>query len=90
MSVEIALSSIFARYSDNQLNIKVEGNTVGECFKDLFRQHPNLEKMLMTREGKLQRAYDIYINGESTYPREMTKPIKDGDKLNIVFIIYGG
>ena len=90
MSVEIELSSIFARYSDNQLNIKVEGNTVGECLNDLIRQFPNLEKMLLNKDGKLQHVYDVYINGESAYPMEMKKPVKDGDKLNIVFIIHGG
>ena len=90
MSVEIELSSIFARYSDNQLNIKVEGNTVGECLNDLIRQFSNLEKMLLNKDGKLQHVYDVYINGESAYPMEMKKPVKDGDKLNIVFIIHGG
>jgi molybdopterin converting factor small subunit len=90
MSVEIELSPIFARYSNNQLNISVEGKTVGECFNDLFRQFPDLKKMLLTREGNLQHAYDVYINGKSAYPMEMKKPVKDGDKLNIVFIIHGG
>ena len=90
MSVEIELSPIFARYSNNQLNIKVEGSTVGECLNDLIRQFPNIEKMLLNKYGKLQHAYDVYINGESAYPMEMKKPVKDGDKLSIVFIIHGG
>jgi molybdopterin converting factor small subunit len=90
MSVEIELSSVFGRFTDNKLNFQVEGKTVGECLKKLFTQYPKLGKVLLTSEGKLQRAYDVYINGESAYPREMTKPVKDGDKLNIVFIIYGG
>lgn len=90
MSVEIELSPIFARYANNQLNVKVEGNTVGECLNDLLRQHPDLKKILLNREGKLQHAYGIYINGKSIYPMEMKKPVKDGDKLNIVFIIHGG
>jgi molybdopterin converting factor small subunit len=90
MSAEIELASMFGRYTNNQLKIKVEGKTVGECFKDLFRQYPDLEKILMTKDGKLYHRYDVYINGESSYPKEMTKPVRDGDKLNIVFIIYGG
>jgi len=90
MSAEIALSSIFGRYTNNQLNIKVEGSTVGECLNDLFRQFPKLKKMLLNKEGNLQHAYDVYINGESAYPMEMKKPVRDGDKLNIVFIIHGG
>ncbi|MCK4274858.1 MAG: hypothetical protein KAW90_08180, partial [Dehalococcoidales bacterium] len=65
MSVEIELSSIFASFTDNQLNIKAEGNTVGECLNDLIGQFPKLEKMLLNKQGKLQHVYDVYINGES-------------------------
>lgn len=90
MSIEIELPSIFASFTDNRLNIKTEGNTVGECLNDLFRQFPKLEKMLLNTHGKLQRVYAVYINGESAYPMEMAKPVKDEDKLNIVFIIFGG
>jgi molybdopterin converting factor small subunit len=90
VSVEIQLSSIFGRFTDNKLTFQVEGKTVGECLKELFKQYPKLEGLLLNREGELQRAYDVYINGESAYPKEMKKKVKDGDKLNIVFIIYGG
>jgi len=90
MSVEIELSSIFGRFTDNKLTFQVGGSTVGECLKELFKQYPKLEKLLLNKEGRLQHAYDVYVNGESAYPKEMIKPVKDGDKLNLVFIIYGG
>jgi molybdopterin converting factor small subunit len=90
MSIEIELSPIFARYSNNQLNTKVTGSTIGECLNDLFRQFPGLKKILLTKEGNLHHIYDVYINGENARPIEMKKPVKDGDKLNIVFIIQGG
>jgi molybdopterin converting factor small subunit len=90
MSVEIELSPIFARYSNNQLNIKVEGSTVGECLNDLVKQFPKLKKVLLNKEGKLQHGFEVYINGENVYPMAMKKPVRDGDKLNIVFLIHGG
>ena len=90
MSVEIELSPIFARYSNNQLNIKVGGSTVGECIHALVRQLPKLKKILLNREGDLYHNYDVYINGENARPMGMKKPVKDGDKLNLVFIIQGG
>jgi molybdopterin converting factor small subunit len=90
MSVEIEISSIFGRYTNNNLNIKVEGKTIHECLQDLVRQYPDLKKILLDKDGNLLHAYDLYINGENAYPREMTKPVKDGDKLNVVFIIHGG
>ena len=90
MSIELQISSVFARYANNQTMIIVKGNTVGECFEDLFNQFPELKKIFLDKDGKLMRAYDIYINGASAYPKEMTKPVKDGDKLHIIPVIYGG
>jgi molybdopterin converting factor small subunit len=90
MSIELQLSSVFARYAGNQTIVTVEGSTVGECLDDLFRQFPDFRKIFLDKEGKLTRAYDIYINGASAYPKEMNKSIRDGDRLHIVPIIYGG
>jgi molybdopterin converting factor small subunit len=70
--------------------MKVEGKTVRECLHDLVRQFPNLKKMLLDKDGNLMHSYDFYINGENVYPKDMNKPLKDGDKLNVIFIIHGG
>jgi len=90
MSVEITMSSIFARYTDNQLKIPVEGKTVGECINDLVTQYPDLKRMILDKNGKLLHSYDVFVNGESAYPQEMAKPVKDGDKVQVVMLIQGG
>jgi molybdopterin converting factor small subunit len=90
MSVEAELSSIFGMYTNNHLNIKVEGKTVRECLHDLVRQYPKLKKMLLNKDGNLMQTYDFYINGASVYPKDMSLPLKDGDKLNILYVIHGG
>ena len=90
MSVEVELSSIFGRYTDNHLNIKVEGKTVRECLHDLVRQYPKLKRMLLDKDGNLMHAYDYFINEASVYPKDMNAPLRDGDKLNVVYVIHGG
>ena len=90
MSVDVEISSIFGRYTDNVLNMKVEGKTVRECLHDLVRQFPRLKKMLLDKDGNLMHSYDFYINGESVYPKDMNKSLHDGDKLNVLFVIHGG
>ena len=90
MSIELQLSSVFARYAGNQTILTVKGNTIAKCLEDLFTQFPELSKIFLDKDGSLLRAYDIYINGASAYPNEMTKPVKDGDKLHIIPVIYGG
>ena len=90
MSVDVEISSIFGLYTNNVLNMKVEGKTVREALHDLVRQFPRLKKMLLDQEGNLMHSYDYYINGQSVYPKNMSGPLKDGDKLNVLYIIHGG
>jgi molybdopterin converting factor small subunit len=90
MSVKIEISSIFARYANNQTDLKAEGKTVGECLHDLARQYPELGRMILDKNGELVPSFDIFVNGESAYPGTMARPVKDGDKLHIVMLIFGG
>jgi molybdopterin converting factor small subunit len=90
MSVNVEISSVFGRYTGGVLNMKVEGKTVRECLHDLVRQFPDLKRMLLNKDGNLMHAYDFFINGESVYPKDMNLPLKDGDKLNVIYVIHGG
>jgi molybdopterin converting factor small subunit len=90
MSVEVELSSVFGRYTKGNLNTSVEGKTVRECLHDLVRQFPRLKRVLLDREGNLMHSYDYFINGQSVYPKDMNAPLKDSDKLNVLYVIHGG
>ncbi len=90
MSVNVEISSGFGRYTDGVLNMKVEGKTVREALHDLVKQFPKLKRMLLDKDGNLMHSYDFYINGQSVYPKDMNKPLKDGDKLNVLYVIHGG
>jgi molybdopterin synthase sulfur carrier subunit len=90
MSATIEISSVFGRYTNDQLNTKVEGDTVGECLEDFFQRHPDMRQIVLDKKGNLRHNFDIFVNGKSSYPLEMSKPVNDGDKLNLVMLIQGG
>lgn len=90
MSIEISLHRTHRRYTDGKEIIKVEGKTVGECLQDLVKQYPPLEKALFVKNGKLNSIIEVYLNGVSAYPNELVKPVKDGDKINLVYMLSGG
>jgi hypothetical protein len=54
------------------------------------RQFPRLKRVLLDGEGNLMQSYDYFINGQSVYPKDMNAPLKDGDKLNVLYVIHGG
>ncbi len=90
MSISVEIPSIFARYAGNHTSFQAEGKTVGECIKDLGRRYPELGELILAPDGTLMNSIDVFINGETAYPKPLTRPLKDGDKLKIIMIIQGG
>ena len=71
--------------------LRVEGESVGECLNDLFRQYPGAKEWLLDTQGVLQVM--VYINGEENivYHREdFSRKLSPGDELQIVPVITGG
>lgn len=89
MSIEISLHKTHRRYTDGKEIIEVEGKTVGECLHDLVKNYPALDKEIF-KTGKLNSVIEVYLNGASAYPDELAKPVKDGDKINLVYMLSGG
>jgi molybdopterin converting factor small subunit len=90
MSIKVNINPGLYQYTNNQRIAEVNGNTVGQCLNHLVKQFPGIEKGLFDKNGKLLNYVDIYVNGESAYPEELAKPVKDGDELHIVITVAGG
>ena len=90
MSIKISIPSYMKSYTNNTEVVEVNGSTVGVCLNHLVKQFPGIKKRLFSRNGNLFEKIIISVNGESAYPEQLAKPVKDGDELNIVFIIDGG
>ncbi len=90
MSIEVKIASIFLQYTNAQKVARVKGSTVGECLDHLVEQFPDLKPALFDKTGRLRRHIDIYVNDESAYPEELAKPVKNGDKLDLLMLIAGG
>jgi molybdopterin converting factor small subunit len=90
MSVKVNISSALSEYTNSQSVAEVNGSTVAECLEHLIKQLPDIKQWLFDENGKLRSYVDIYVNKESAYPEELTKPVKEGDELHIMFLISGG
>ena len=94
MSIKINIPSYLQFLTNNREAVEVNGSTVGECLRELTRQFPDVKKMLFNKNGELHNHLLNYVavsvNGEDVYAGELAKPVKDGDELNIIYIISGG
>ena len=90
MSIKANIHPVLQHYTNDQDVVEVNGSNVGECLKDLIRQFPGIERGLCNKQGRLLNYVDIYVNLQSAFPEELTKPVKDGDEIQIVMMIAGG
>ncbi|MBN1625832.1 MAG: MoaD/ThiS family protein [Deltaproteobacteria bacterium] len=89
MTVEISLHKTHRRHTDNKEVVEVEGNTVGECLRDLVKKYPPLDKEIF-KNKRLNTLIEVYINGASAYPDELARPVRDGDKISLVYMLSSG
>lgn len=90
MSISIEIPSYLQSFTNNMEMVDVNGNTVGECLEHLVKQYPDIRKILFSKSGYLFEHVIISVNGENAYPEQLTKPVKDGDKLAVIFMVGGG
>ena len=88
--IKINIPSYMRSFTNNMKVVEVNGSTVGECLNHLVKQFPGMKKQLFSKNGNLFENIIISVNGESAYPEQLAKPVKEGDELNILLIIGGG
>ncbi|MFC1981969.1 MoaD/ThiS family protein [Chloroflexota bacterium] len=90
MSIKAEIPSYLQPYTNNSEIVELNGSTVGKCLDHLIKQFPGIKKMLFTRDDRLHSYVGIYVNGKDAYPEDLAKKVKEGDKLNILYMISGG
>jgi sulfur-carrier protein len=90
MSIEVEIAHVFRSYLGGQKSVTTDGKTVGECLDDLSIKYPMTKNMIVDSNGNVTNRFEIYLNGESTYETGLSTSVKDGDKIDLVYIIHGG
>jgi len=90
MSIKVRLHPILQKLAGGQEVVEVTGHTTGECLEELESRFPVIKQMIRDKQGQLRRYCSILVNSESTYPEELTTPVKDGDKIDIMVFFGGG
>jgi len=90
MSIEVKLHPILQSLVGAQEVVEVTGHTTGECFENLENRFPVIKQLIRDKQGQLRRYCEILVNSKSTYPNELTTPVKDGDQIDIMILVTGG
>ncbi len=90
MAVKVYIHTTHRQFTNGLEMVSVEGNTVGECLRQLVGEFPRMEKALFAKKDKLLNIVEVYVNHTTAYPNELMKPVKDGDEIHLVLMLAGG
>jgi molybdopterin synthase sulfur carrier subunit len=91
VSVEVRLPTILRPSAGGDAVVTVAGDTVGEAFADLVRQHPPLRDLLLTPDGGLHRHLNVFLNDDDIrYVGKLEAKVTDHDTLTLMPAVAGG
>jgi molybdopterin synthase sulfur carrier subunit len=90
MSVKVGIPPFLLHLTGNARFVDVAGSNVGECLNALIERFPGVKSVVLNEKGDLLRHLDVYVNGQSSYPEDLAKPVHEGDELYIINIVVGG
>ena len=90
MGITVKLHPILQYFAGGQELVEVTGHNTGECVENLESRFPDIKRLIRDKQGQLRRYCEIFVNSKSTYPNELTTPVKDGDQIDIIVFFGGG
>lgn len=98
MGVRIKIPMPLRLYTKGQKEVEVEGSTILEALQELEKRYPEISNNLYDKET-YQPKFMIYLNDHDTrimnqkegrYEIDVNRPVKNGDRINIIPPIAGG
>jgi len=63
---------------------ETNGNTVYEVLDNLAQKMPEIKPDIFDENGEIMPDTGIFVNGENVFSEEATKPIHEGDVIDLV------
>ena len=91
MTVKVNISRyFFGGWTTESVAAEVSGKTVGRCLDDLVKEFPDIKKSLFEDDGSVAVEARLFVNGESAFPNETARPVRDGDIIDILPMTISG
>ncbi len=91
MAILVRIPTPLQKFTKNQSEVRVEGETVSEVIGQLDAQFPGVRERLCDDNGAVRKFINLYLNDEDIRFMDGEETgVKDGDELAIIPAIAGG
>jgi cystathionine beta-synthase len=85
------LPTLMKYYVDGQMEVPLQGATVGALIDDLVQNYPKIKIHLLDDSGVLRRYVNLFVNGQNIRDlRGLDTPVDDSDRVVLLPSISGG
>jgi len=87
----VRIPPVLRAQANNQKQVEVTGDTVGEALQSLIEQFPALKDQLLAADGALNRFVNVYVNGRDVrFEQELATPVGASDTVVLLPAMAGG
>jgi molybdopterin synthase sulfur carrier subunit len=89
--IDVRLPALLRSAAGGSAIVSAGGETVGEVFEDLIRQHPGLRDQLLTPDGDLHRHLNVFLNDDDIrFLGKLDAKVASDDTLTLMPAVAGG
>lgn len=86
--VQVEVAALLHAYTGGARLVEASGATLGEVLEDLDRSFPGIRFRVVDEQGRLRPHVRFFVNGIDA--REISTPLREGDRVYIVGALSGG
>ena len=89
MSITLNIDESLFDHGEGKVVVEVSGNTVRECLDYVVKRRPSLKKAIFDERGNIHYDNLVRVNEDYVSSDRLSKPVKDGDGIEIVKLTGG-
>jgi molybdopterin converting factor small subunit len=91
MSVSVRIPTTLRTLTAGTSEVTLEGETVGEVFKNLDAAHPGFASRLLDDDGNLRKFVNVFVADDDVrFLQGLDTPVPDGETVSIIPAVAGG
>ena len=90
MKIKFQIPRILWKSSTGELNLHVDGATMGDLLNEVRRQDSELYRSICDETGSLRQHINLFVNNDLFDRNQFDAPLKSGDVVYVFQSVSGG
>ena len=87
----LRVPALLKYYLDNQSEVTLKGETVGDILRNLSKQYPKINSHIFDNNGQIRRHINLFVNADNIRDlKGLGTPVGEEDIVKILPSVTGG